>query len=212
MVNKTYSYSKKLIISISALVVIGAIGVGVMFIITNNRELVKTAEVSDKPAFHYDRATSPGWYGGVNNWPNMDDYTGDQIAKDDLPVVSTTVSQGESGKPSDCFVNYFYWDKQIDPVVALEEMKKFTVGAGDALYLETITTHTISMDTPEGVKEFQLHQYNLAGSGSDQVAKGAEFGFVPLSKGYIDIRGYCNQSSQLSTTLPAILSVSLKDQ
>jgi hypothetical protein len=211
MANKKYKHSKKIIVGILSLVIISVAGIGIALTITDNRNSNKTAEVSDKPSFHYDSAKSPGWYSGGNRWPNLDDYEGGQVTEDDLEVASISVSKGEQGKPSDCFVNYFYWDKPIDdPVIALQKMKAFTIGESKTLTLEDSATHVVSIDTPDGTKEFQLHQYTLAGQGSEQLAKGAQFGYIPVSKGYIEIRGYCNESSQLAATLPAVQSVSLK--
>ena len=70
------------------------------------------------------------------------------------------------------------------------------------------------MDTPEGSKELTLSQYDLQGAEGEKMLRGAAFGYVDLSKSYIEVRAYCDTAEDLNIlTLPlGIGAVKLSSQ
>lgn len=163
-----------------------------------------------KPAFVFDKTKAPGWWSGGNNWPDIKDFTSGHVTKDDISVASISVGQGEYGKPGNCFVDYYYWDKNVDPTQALIAMEERSIKGMTNVQLTPRGVHPLKIDTPEGTKEYQLHQYEFTGAGSSTFAKGAQFGYIPLTKGHIEIRSYCNTADQLPNTATPLTAVSLK--
>ena len=65
------------------------------------------------------------------------------------------------------------------------------------------------MNTPEGDKEYQLHQYDTNNK-DDTYKKGTALGFISLSNGHIEVRSTCWQASQLDDTLPVLRAIRLE--
>lgn len=201
---------------LASLLIVGLIATAVagIWILAQDEPTTKAQDKNtqqQKPAFVFDKTKAPGWWSGGNNWPDIKDYEGNQMTKEDLPVADLSASQGEPNKPSDCSVSYFYWDKIVDPAQALVAMEERSIKGTTNVQLIPRGVHPLKIDTPEGTKEYQLHKYEFTGAGSSTFAKGAQFGYIPLTKGHIEIRSYCNTADQLPDTVTPLTAVSLKE-
>ena len=66
------------------------------------------------------------------------------------------------------------------------------------------------MDTPEGSKNYKLHYYDYGGKSSDLTKHGNAIGYVSLTRGHIEVRSICTETSQLDETLPILQAVRLE--
>lgn len=188
-----------------------------------------------KPKFVFDTAKFPDWATAGNVYTNPDDITDDGYGnKDDLPVSGMNISQCVTGsncnklvekcdpwqddKPvckelsqstmnTHCFVMTSYNDRTItssDDEVAkyIAKQKSF----GDYMTVREAGTKTLTMNTPEGDKEYTLHYYDYQNKGGDTIKHGNAIGYIALASGHIDIRSVCSEVNQLDETLQ-ILSV-----
>jgi hypothetical protein len=71
-----------------------------------------------------------------------------------------------------------------------------------------VATQIMTVQTNSGSKQYQLQQSSVTSpTGASQVLGGQEFGYLPLSGGYLYIEGYCNTSAELAATIPALQAV-----
>lgn len=179
---------------------------------SSNRPLQNTGAANNKPSFHFDSLRATGWSSSGNIRQDFRDYTGGQVTKDDLATAQISISQGAPNKPANCFIDYYYWEKAVNPAIALAEMKQRSVEGDADVMLNSLGIQTLTISTPDGIKELELNQYEFTGPGSKTRAKGVQFGYLPLSNGYIEVRSYCNTTEQLTDALPALRAVSLANQ
>ena len=199
---------RTLIGSVIALLILGCFVIVALW--NTKRQTEAVDSVTSGPMFHFDKSKAPGWWSDGNVVQNASDFTGGQVTKDNLASSLITINQGERGKSSDCFVTYYYWDKPVDPSVALAKMEKQSVGESSSVVLVPLRTQMATIDTNVGKKELQIHQYEFTGSGSATRAKGVQFGYISLDKGHIEMRGYCNKADQLIDTVSALQSIVFK--
>lgn len=200
---------------------------------------VKTSiENQGKPKFVFDTAKFPDWATAGNVYTNPDDVTDDfQGSKDDLPISGIIVSQCKTGsncntlvgkcKPQDngvsedcrrlaeyttdshCFVSLSYYERKVDPE---QEVAKY-IEHNNSFGSMTITeagVKSLTMDTPDGNKEYTLHYYDYESKTGDTIKRGNAIGYVALTSGYIDVRSVCTEASQLDETLPILSAIQLK--
>lgn len=136
---------------------------------------------SNKSQFSFTGA--PGWRQGPSNETSMALFHG-----------------------HDCFVSTEYKPGTVTVSARLQKIQTDLTSMG-----YTITpneTLTIELRSNEGPKQYQLHQYAVAGVGSAGQVKGAqEYGYLQLSDGYVEIEGYCDATDQLPATLPALQAI-----
>lgn len=200
---------------------------------------VKTSiENQGKPKFVFDTAKFPDWATAGNVYTNPDDVTDDfQGSKDDLPISGIIVSQCKMGsncntlvgkcKPQDngvsedcrrlaeyttdshCFVSLSYYERKVDPE---QEVAKY-IEHNNSFGSMTITeagVKSLTMDTPDGNKEYTLHYYDYESKTGDTIKRGNAIGYVALTSGHIDVRSVCTEASQLDETLPILSAIQLK--
>lgn len=199
----TIHAKKRIFVSVVILVAILLIGGGAIYFI---KPFAKPKTVEAQVTFTFDPAKAPGWWAGDNNFPAEQPNMSDTHPA----LVQRTIAQGTPEKPGTCFVMYFYYEGEIDTSFALQQQEKNTVD-GTEKTLEKIGAKTFTMQTMDGTKEFQLHQYNDTDAHAKQSVAGIEFGYVVTDDGYIDIRGYCEKTEQLDATVPVFSAVKLKE-
>jgi len=159
-----------------------------------------TSSASAAPAFSFDTQKAPGWW-----TPGNYNASADEAA----PIASITAFQGEKGATTNsCFVMAFYQKGDIDAASELQARKDGLVIGDAKATIEMLGASQQTMQTPEGLKEYTLHQFNLLTA--SQVQKGNEFGFIKLSDSYIELRGICPTGDMLAATVPALNALSLK--
>lgn len=198
--------------SFAALLIIGlAASVG-MYIYSTNKDSALSAE---PPTFAFNKSQGDGWWGrenvNVQEVAKTSNYTG-QTPIEKLPVADLTIFQGESmaDKPEEgCFISYSYYDFPLSDVKSAYS-NYFGGKHTDAGTLDTFEPIKSSIDTFEGTKEYDLHQYRFTLDGQDTL-QGYQIGFIPLSSGYIRTEGICKTYEDLMLTEPILGSVELLD-
>lgn len=192
-----------------------------------------------KPKFIFATAKFPDWATTGNNWVNpkdITDYGGSP--KDDLPIADISVQQCKTGsrcsdlvekcRPwhddkntnckalsqgtmnSPCFVMAFYNNKIIDSEQAVTAYLDHQKSFDNFTTVKEAGSRTLTMDTPEGSKNYKLHYYDYGGKSSDLTKHGNAIGYVSLTRGHIEVRSICTETSQLDETLPILQAVRLE--
>ena len=194
-------------------------------------------ENRSKPKFVFDTTIFPDWATAGNVYTNPDDSTDDfQGNKDDLPISGIIVSQCKAGsncntlidkcKPQDngvskdcrqlaeyttdshCFVSLFYNERKVDPE---QEVARY-IAHNESFGSMTITeagVRNLTMDTPDGMKEYRLHYYDYESKLGSTIKRGNAIGYVTLTNGHVDVRSVCDQASQLGETVPILSRIQL---
>ncbi len=164
--------------------------------------------------FKFESSLAPGWVseGNVNPREVMKgQYDKDQLKQ--LPVASISVLQKESEASNNCFAAFSYYDTLVDTDELLKNLEEQTA-ADESLTVVKLDSYRSKIDTPEGSREYVLHQFDLQGAEGEKMLRGAAQGYIELKDSYIEIRAYCDQAEHLSAlTLPlGIGAVKLIDQ
>lgn len=191
------------------IVLASALGIIILLVSTASALLLwntlQNKTENSKPAFSFDSSKAPDWWSTDNNYPDIKDFTGDQVTEADLPVVQMTITEGTRELPGECFVFFFYYQGVADTTTELEARKAgLVLGEKDSSALKQVGAVQQTIQTPEGIKEYSLNQFEL---NLPNTQKGIQFGFIPLSDGYIEVRGNCPTAELLSSTLNAISAV-----
>lgn len=185
---------------------IATIILGALYWFSNQK--IDVASVVSKPRFVFDQSSAPGWWSAGNNWPNIQDFTGDQVTEADLPVADINAHKGTKDKPEGCFVMAFYKNESVNITETLKKREAdMTAGGKDPSILTQVSIEKQFMRTPEGIKNYELYQYDLNKS---QIQRGNEFGFIPLRDGHIEVRGVCATADQLPQTLVGLSAIKLE--
>lgn len=196
------SKNKKPVLIGIGVVFVAAIIAGLAFFFINKNPKADADTADKSSAFSLDASKTTGWWAADNNWPSAEPKS------QDATIVQMTVAQGTKEQPGTCFVMYFYKPGTVD---AEAEANRYKEGAStDTVTVQEKESKQFTMQTSDGAKEFKLHQYQLVGSGAGQLASGVQLGYVPLSDGYVEIRGHCESYEQLSGASTVFEAVSLK--
>ncbi len=238
MNNKNKNTKSKLPTILIAVGLLLVVGVVASFIFQDKLKTIATdIENSRKPNFTLDTAKFPDWATAGNVYTNPDDITDDfQGSKDDVPISGVTVSQCENGsncnnlvnqcepyaddKPSckklaqstlnaHCFVSVFYNERKVDPeqevAKYIEHNKSFS-----SMVIQAAGAKTLTMNTPDGNKEYMLHYYDYQNKSGETIKRGNAIGYISLENGHIDIRSVCSETNQLDETLPILSAIRLE--
>lgn len=202
MEQKRTPRNKKLI----ALVTVGPLLLALVsgFIAYKNLQAEITPQES-KPLFTFEESKAPGLW-AADNWHGSSGAE----ASDESTITGRNFFTGTREQPGTCFVMYFYKKGSVDVASAIEKIANESANKDAGESMQKLGTLNYAMQTIDGTKEFELHQFNLVGGSANQTASGIEVGFIPLSEGYIEIRGNCENAEQLEQTLPVFEAVGLK--
>lgn len=196
--------TRKTVLIISAIAVVILAGVASILVVNNLKK-----DSTQKLSFSFDANKAPNWWAGSNYWPDPREYDGTQTNVDELPTLSRVINSGTEQAPGDCFVSYSLYQGKVDIAAKIKENEGRTTANQASYSLDPINTTTLTIETPEGVKDYELHQYDLQVPPGTQLSTGIQFAFVPLSNSYIELRGYCATADLLEMTIPALSAVSL---
>jgi len=127
-----------------------------------------------------------------------------------MALVNMNINIGTKAAPGPCFAMYGYYAGPIDVTAALKAVTAYSVDKTSDLGIKPLGEKTVIMNTSEGPKEFQVHQYEFTGEDSRSMAKGVQFAYVPLKDGYIQIKGYCETADELVGSELALSAVGFK--
>ena len=237
---KTKKSKLPLILTVVGLLLVVGATAGFIFqdkIKTVANDVKVSIENQGKPKFTFDTAKFPDWATAGNVYTNSGDITDDFIGnKDDLPISGINVSQCENGSNCNklvkkcepwsddkadckalaksttnthCFVMAFYNERKIDPEEEVTKYIDHNKSFG-SMIIQEAGIKTLTMDTPEGEKEYKLHYYDYQNKGSDTIKRGNAIGYISLTDGHIDVRSVCSETNQLDETLPVLSAIRLE--
>ncbi|MBI3889768.1 hypothetical protein HY312_04340 [Candidatus Saccharibacteria bacterium] len=201
------------------LVVLTVGGMSVYTLFKTNTTVGEADRINkNTPMFVFDKSTMPGWYSGGNNWVDASSFTGDQAAKDDLPVADISLHQCKDLKKCDsskdmiggnCFAMLSYRKYPVEPEAAVSKKLKNNTQFGDMVVRE-VGVKKLSLRTSEGDRRYDLHQYDYEAKGDNSMMRGNALGFVSLGDAHVEVQTVCTEASQLDDALPVLSSVSLR--
>jgi len=202
---------KKLAITILVTVVLLGIAIGIFLLMNNQMGNNLKKVIGTKttvPTFVFSEQKANGWWAAdnYNSKEHADEYSGKD--KDKLSVASRNIFQSKDKAIDSCFVMYEYYDYITDTNALIKQKQDGATVASELIY-NKLNTETTTIDTPEGVKSYELHEYAISGPGSKQMQRGMSFGYIDLSDGYISINGICPEGNQMSSTILGMKSISL---
>ena len=237
--NKKTKNRLPFILTVVGLLLVVSVVAGFIFqdkIKTVATDIKTNIENQGKPKFIFDTSKYPDWATAGNVYTNPNDITDDYIgSKDDLPISGINVNQCENGsncnklvkkcepwndnKPSckelaqsttntHCFVMAFYNERKVDPDKEVAKYIDHNKSFG-SMVIQEVGVKTLTMDTPEGNKEYKLHYYDYVNKGGDTIKHGNAIGYISLANGHIDIRSICSETNQLDETLPILSAIRL---
>ncbi len=166
------------------------------------------APEASKPLFTFEESKAQGWW-AADNWYSTSESTNDSQDDKSL-IVGRNFFSGTREQPGTCFAMYFYKEGKVDVAAEIRNIEENTKNQDGSKGIQKLGTHNYAMQTPDGTKEFTLHQYELIGADAAQSAKGNQYAFVPLDKGYIEIRSICETAEQLSEAQSVFEAVRLE--
>ncbi len=178
-----------------------------IFVYLNSGRATLTAQPK-QPTFSFDTTKAPGWWSPGNYSSTAEDaknYQGDTK----LPVASINAFKGAQGNTQDaCFVIASYQEGTVDSAAMLANKTKPSddTSTDTSTYVPTGTSEE-TIQTHEGAKTYSLHQYDL--KSPTPVQRGNAFGYVQLSKGYVQITSICPTAEDLADTEEALNAISL---
>lgn len=135
------------------------------------------------------------------------DLMSEDIAKDQCKTLHDQCEAlQKTTDAGHCTIHLYHSNIQISPEEKIANNLKRNAELG--IDSQEIGVKTLSMDTPEGDKSYQLHQYH-SDNKSGNYKSGVSQGYISLDSGHIDIRAICNESSQLDEVLPVLKAIRL---
>lgn len=238
--NKKSNKKIRIVVASLSLVLLAGVVVGVIFqdkIKSVASDVSTSIENQGKPRFAFDTAKFPDWATAGNAYTDPNDITDDgQGSKDDLPISGIIVNQCENGsscsnlvkqcepyadsKPSckklaqstmntHCFVSAFYNERKVEPEQEVAKYIEHNKSFG-TMVIQEAGVKTLTMNTPDGSKEYTLHYYDYQNKSGETIKHGNAIGYISLTNGHIDIRSVCSETNQLNETLPILSAIRLE--
>lgn len=226
------------VISLSLVLLIGT-AVGLIFqdkIKSAASGISATIENQGRPKFVFDTVKYPDWATAGNTY-NPDDIINDGPANgEDVLVSALSVIQCDIGsscsklfnecqpyaedKPAckqlaqktadtNCLVMALYSERKVDAAQEVTSYIERTKSYG-SLDIEETGTRNLTMNTPDGLKEYALHYYDYKLKGGGTIKHGNAIGYVSLANGNIGIRSICSETDQLDETVPILSGIRLE--
>ncbi len=117
-------------------------------------------------------------------------------------VSMAAFSTAQPDGTSSCFMSAEYYDIAIKETDAVKKNEEDIAQGGNTV--TAIGAQTLAINTPEGKKQYTLHQYKIVSSGQDALMGGHSIAFVPHKTGHLKIYANCNTVEELPITIPAL--------
>lgn len=210
--NKQHSKHKKRIFLAVFFGVTLLVTIAVIFILRGSPpDSLETAKDSGEPSFSFDSTRAQGWWSAGNRAPATNAIDGPEMDTSELPIADISVHEEktDTATSSGCFVSFSYYAVSIDPAATLQAKAAQITEGRSGIVVNAVGVQDAQIVTPEGVKAYKVHQYALEGSPSQNILRGAQFAYVPIQSGHIQVFGYCKKASDLAKTTPVLSAVSL---
>ena len=217
--------NRKLLIAILGVILLLITGFALQDQFTQSSgQLIVNQGNDSGPKFVFDAEKSPDWASlGSFRYENSSD------AKDSESIFGITVRQCKEGSNCNKLVDDCYVNNQCSTLQQLSEDGCFVhvnyfkqaTDAGAMVAHKTKQLHdfgnvpqevkvsTLIMSTPEGEKEYHLHQYDT--NNNDRTyRRGSAHGFITLSDGSIEVHSNCREAGQLGDILPILSAIGLE--
>jgi hypothetical protein len=186
-----FALNRRAVIVLVLLVIVAASITVIMW--RNHTEAVSVVEQPPVGAavpsqFTFDKSGAPDWWQGATR-------------KTDMALFHA----------HDCFVSVQYKTGTI--AADKEKIQKDQADLVSRGYTITPgTSQTLTLQTKSGSKQYDLNQSVVTSpAGADTVKGGQEFGYLPLTNGYVFVEGYCDTSEQLTATIPALQAITFDE-
>lgn len=171
-------------------VIILVVGNGLFFAFSTDAQLATSGAPSSTMSTPLHADTSRFSFSGAPNWRKG-------------PSNATSMALFHT---NGCFTSLEYKTGVVDPATALEKIRADLVSMDYTVALNDTATKRLKSGGQE--LQFQLNQYSVTGLGSGGIAKGGqEFGYLQLTDGYIEVKGFCDTADQLPTSIEALQAV-----
>jgi len=173
------------------LVVLAVGGAGAAFVTRGNTQaLAETVNVEVvKSKFSFSGAN--GWRQGATN--------------------ETSMALFDDNSRMACFTSVEYKSGTVDALAEIKKAEATASERGNGYTVTPISAQTLTIQTPDGKKQYELYQSAVTTpTGGDKLKGGQEFGYLQLSDGYVKVIGYCDTPEQLSSTVPALQAIELR--
>lgn len=122
------------------------------------------------------------------------------------PTNGTSMALFQNGQG--CFASVEYKKGMVD--VAAEREKQQSNDAKVGVTSTQIGSLAVTLQSDDGQKQYQLHQYSASGEVAGQKIKGGQaFGYLQLTDGYLEVEAHCDTADQLPSTIPALRAIKL---
>lgn len=162
-------------------------------------------EGSGKPRFVFDTAKLPDWASFGSVWLDASEIEGGseshaafsatqcvegsncsslvEQCRVQIDESNQSCQKLEEYKADGCMVLAYYFESLVNPdTVVADELQEWGSFGTDP---QEVGVKTLTMNTPEGDKEYQFYQYDT--NNSSEYKRGSAFGFVPLRDGHIEV-------------------------
>lgn len=205
----TLKNKKKILIIATAFAALFILGIAGLITLTPKQTGQTT---TNSYSFTFDTAKSPGWWapgGYMTTQADIDNP--DRVDTEPLPIASINAFQGEQGKTTGgCFVMAFSQRGTIDVAAQVKDRKEALIlGQEKSASVDAVGDAQLTLETPEGAKEYTLYQYDLNLGENTKVQRGNGFGFIQLKDVYVEVRAICPIADMLPSTHSGLSAIRL---
>lgn len=170
------------------------------------------------PIFSFDATKAPEWWNGGNRNTQTDAKTNASTYNEaangpikQLPTASIGInhnSPGSNQHDDGCFINYAYYDYQLDDLSsAYKNYEDRKTKWGELKQIDSLEQ---SIMTHEGTVPYELRQYDYTINTEEDILSGYQIGFAAMANGHLRIEGVCETADDLALTLPVLAAVTLR--
>lgn len=124
------------------------------------------------------------------------------------PMNQTSIALFSNDTTSSCFVSAEFKQGPADISGRLSAIKTQLAALGGKYTTAELETKTLTMHTPSGQKQYDLHQLAVTTlPGAEKVMGGQQYGDIQLESGHIEVMGQCNDPENLLGNIPALQAI-----
>lgn len=185
-------YRKKIIVAVMlAILTVTGTG-GTIFALQGSSQT--TAETRDNKAIEsmFSFSDPQGWWQGV--------------------TTKTSMVVFDNNSSHACFVMLEYISGSVDADSEINKINAELTKHGENYAITPLDTKKLELHTTAGPVGYELRQSSVTTPpGSSKVKGGQAFGYIQLSDGYVEIKGYCDTPEQLGSIMPALEAIKFDD-
>ena len=110
---------------------------------------------------------------------------------------------------SACFTSAEYYTGTVNLAKAIQKDTDGIIQGGNTV--TQLRTQPLTIQTYQGPKQYELHQYSVNSPSSSTIMGGHAIGFVSFDSGHLKIYANCNTAEELPTTIDALQAYTLQN-